>query len=181
MENKKYCDAECKDGHPCDRKINIYQESCHQHLKNKIVDYWTNKNLQLILEDLQNKFLDLLKIKDKIKYLTINTDDYLYKKYIFKDTVPFNNYVDSKYKQKFRDISNIGSIDDFNYVLTNTPKVKQLYFNNIGHKGVIVIADMLKKNITLPSIDLRYNNIGHKGVIVIAEALKINTTVNILY
>ena len=29
--DKKYCDAECKDGHPCDRIIDIGQEGCHQH------------------------------------------------------------------------------------------------------------------------------------------------------
>ena len=179
MENKMYCDVECKDGHPYERKINIDQESCRQHLKNKIVDYWANKNIQLIPEDLQNTILNLLPIKDRIKYLTINSDDYLYQKYIFKDEVAFKNYVDSKYKQNFKSISNISNIDNFTYVLNNTPKVKTLNFYEIGDKGASAIAEALKFNTTVTSIDLGDNDIGDTGASAIAEALKVNKNISI--
>ena len=48
--------------------------------------------------------------------------------------------------------------------------------NNIGDEGAKAIADALKSNTSLTTIDLRGNNIGDEGAKAIAEALKGNTS-----
>ena len=48
--------------------------------------------------------------------------------------------------------------------------------NNIQAAGALSLADALKVNTTLTSIDLRDNNIQAAGALSLAEALKVNTT-----
>jgi hypothetical protein len=52
--------------------------------------------------------------------------------------------------------------------------------NNIGDEGVIAIAEALKVNAVVTTLSLGSNNIGDEGAIAIAEALKANAVVTIL-
>jgi Ran GTPase-activating protein (RanGAP) involved in mRNA processing and transport len=49
-----------------------------------------------------------------------------------------------------------------------------LSHNNIDDVGAKLIADALKNNHSLNTLDLMVNNIGDDGVIAIADALKVN-------
>jgi hypothetical protein len=52
--------------------------------------------------------------------------------------------------------------------------------NNIGDEGAIAIAEALKVNAVVTTLSLGSNNIGDEGAIAIAEALKANAVVTIL-
>lgn len=48
---------------------------------------------------------------------------------------------------------------------------------NIGDKGVIALAETFKKNSTIRSVYLHFNNTGDKGAIALAEALKVSESI----
>jgi hypothetical protein len=57
--------------------------------------------------------------------------------------------------------------------------VKSIYliYKEIGDEGALALADALKVNKSLTSIDLCYNKIGDEGASALADALKVNTSV----
>ena len=58
--------------------------------------------------------------------------------------------------------------------LLTTTQVVTLSHDNIGDDGAKAIAEALKVNAVLTSVDLRLNSIGDDGAKAIAEALKVN-------
>lgn len=55
-----------------------------------------------------------------------------------------------------------------------------LAFNNIGPKGTVALADALKVNTSLSSLNLNANNIGSEGALALADALKTNISLTSL-
>ena len=53
-----------------------------------------------------------------------------------------------------------------------------MFYNKIGDDGVKAIAEALKDNPVLTSLDLRLNHIGDEGAKAITEALKVNAVLN---
>ena len=49
--------------------------------------------------------------------------------------------------------------------------------NNIGATGATALAEALKVNSTIITLNLRNNNIGDTGATALAEALKVNSTI----
>jgi hypothetical protein len=56
-----------------------------------------------------------------------------------------------------------------------------LYMNTVGAEGALALADALKVNTLLRVIDRRYNMIGFKGASALVDALKVNTTITQLF
>jgi hypothetical protein len=59
---------------------------------------------------------------------------------------------------------------------TLLPKCCAIYARQLGIDEVKALADALKVNSTITSIDLRNNNVGVKGAKALADALKVNST-----
>ncbi|KAF9124610.1 hypothetical protein BG015_005054, partial [Linnemannia schmuckeri] len=55
-----------------------------------------------------------------------------------------------------------------------------LYYNPIGCKGAVALAETLQTNPTLATWDLKYNSIESDGAVVLAEVLKTNSTLTTL-
>ncbi|KAG0349324.1 hypothetical protein BG005_011034, partial [Podila minutissima] len=55
-----------------------------------------------------------------------------------------------------------------------------LELNSIGDNGAQALAEALKTNLTLTILNLRHNSIGHNGAQALAEALKTNSTLTTL-
>ncbi|KAL0239799.1 hypothetical protein GEMRC1_009907 [Eukaryota sp. GEM-RC1] len=53
--------------------------------------------------------------------------------------------------------------------------------NSIGPEGAIAIAEALKVNSSVSTINLGNNSIGNEGAIAIAEGLKVNSSVSSIY
>jgi hypothetical protein len=52
-----------------------------------------------------------------------------------------------------------------------------LSYNNVGDDGAKALADVLKVNSTTTSIDLSYNNVDVAGAKALADALKVNSAI----
>jgi Ran GTPase-activating protein (RanGAP) involved in mRNA processing and transport len=63
--------------------------------------------------------------------------------------------------------------------LSSVPTVTEvdLSYNNIGDRGAIAFADLLRKNNSIQFISFAYNNIGPEGARALADALMFNMTV----
>ena len=55
-----------------------------------------------------------------------------------------------------------------------------MFNNSIGNEGAVYLADALKVNTTLTSLNLSDNIIGKEGEAYLADALKVNTTLTSL-
>lgn len=53
--------------------------------------------------------------------------------------------------------------------------------NNLGDRGAVALAEMLKSNTTLGSLDVSSNNIDYDGITALSAALADNTTLRALY
>ena len=53
--------------------------------------------------------------------------------------------------------------------------------NNVGDRGAVALAEMLKSNGTLASLDVSSNNIDYDGITALSAALADNSTLRALY